>query len=83
MRFANWINKATDPLIMSNTYCFSTATMVTRTPFSITLLYIACFVVTEVSMKKIFVSIYRDSLNVLIVYGRCTVDFGTHCISTP
>ena len=31
MRFACWITKATDTLRICNTYCYSTATMVTRT----------------------------------------------------
>jgi hypothetical protein len=31
MRFACWINKATDTLRIFNSYCFFTATMVTRT----------------------------------------------------
>jgi hypothetical protein len=37
MRFACWITKATDTLRIYNNYCFSTATMVTRTRLSVTL----------------------------------------------
>jgi hypothetical protein len=31
MRFACWVTKATDTLRTCNTYCFSTATLITRT----------------------------------------------------
>jgi hypothetical protein len=41
MRFACWITKATYTLRISNTYCFCTATMVTRTRLNIAL-YIHC-----------------------------------------
>jgi hypothetical protein len=41
MRFACWITKATDTLRICNTYCFFTATMVTRTRLNITL-YVHC-----------------------------------------
>jgi hypothetical protein len=37
MRFPCWITKATDTLREYNTYCFSTATMVTRTRLTVTL----------------------------------------------
>ena len=36
MRLACWITKATETLRISNTHCFSTATMVTRTRLNIT-----------------------------------------------
>jgi hypothetical protein len=41
VRFACWIIKATDTVIMYNTYCFSTETMVTRTRLNVTL-YVHC-----------------------------------------
>jgi hypothetical protein len=41
MRLACWINKTTNTYRMCNTYWFSTAKMVTRTPVSITL-YVQC-----------------------------------------
>ena len=44
MRFACWIYKAKDIQII-NTYCFSTATVVTRTHLNVTCLYIACLIV--------------------------------------
>ena len=31
-------------------------------------------------MINVCVLIYRDSLNILVVYGRCTVTFGRLCI---
>jgi hypothetical protein len=44
MRFTCWITKATDILIICNSYCFSTATVGTRTRLSGTL-YVQCYVV--------------------------------------
>jgi hypothetical protein len=41
MRIACWITTATDKISICNTYCFSTATMVTRTHFNVTL-YVHC-----------------------------------------
>jgi hypothetical protein len=41
MRFACWITKAIHTLRICNTYCFSTATMVTRTHLRFTL-YVHC-----------------------------------------
>jgi hypothetical protein len=41
MRIACWITKATDTLIICNTYCLSTATVVTRTRLNVTL-YVRC-----------------------------------------
>jgi hypothetical protein len=56
MRFACWITKATDTHThkICNAYCFSTATMVTRTRLNITLyvrcLYLLYFAMTNVRM---------------------------------
>jgi len=41
MRFACWITKTTDTLRICHTFCYSTATMVTRTRFYVTL-YVQC-----------------------------------------
>jgi hypothetical protein len=33
----------------------------------------------NVSRRNIFVLVYRESLNISIVYGRCTVTFSSSC----
>jgi hypothetical protein len=45
MGFLCWITKATHTLRISNTYCFSTATVLTQTRLSVTL-YVHCLVHT-------------------------------------
>ena len=50
MRIARWTTEASDTLRMCNTYCLSTATLVTRTRLSVAL-YVRClFCVTCVSL---------------------------------
>ena len=46
MRVARWITKATNTPKICNTYCFSTATMVTRTRLTITFHYYVYYYVT-------------------------------------
>jgi hypothetical protein len=41
MRFACWISKTTNALIIFNTYCFSNATMISQTRLNVTL-YVHC-----------------------------------------
>jgi hypothetical protein len=50
MRFACWIIMATDTLIICNTYCFSTAIMVTRTRLKVTL-YVHCVLLRKTSVS--------------------------------
>jgi hypothetical protein len=70
MHFACWITKATHTLRTSNTYCLSTATLVTR--MRLTMLrytYIACLVTTEADLTQ---------LNLLIQGGSNMT--GTICV---
>jgi hypothetical protein len=55
MRFACWITKATDTLRMCNTYCFSTATTVTRTLLNVTL-YVHCLSCFFIGFRRIRVN---------------------------
>jgi hypothetical protein len=57
MRFGCWITKATDTLRICNTYCFFTATMVTRTRLNVTL-YIHCLSCYVFVWKRIFVEFH-------------------------
>jgi len=47
-----WIPKATNTLRIGNTYSFSTATMVERKNFNVTLWYIACLVKCSSNSKR-------------------------------
>jgi len=44
MSTACWIPKAKQTLIICNTYCFSTAAMVTLTRLNVTFTYVGCLV---------------------------------------
>jgi hypothetical protein len=47
MRFACWVNKATDTQLIFNTYCLSTVTVVTRTHLNDSFFtYMGCLVIT-------------------------------------
>jgi len=54
MRFACWITRATDTLIIPNTYCFSTATVVARTCLIVTL-YVHCLSCYSLCLKMFLV----------------------------
>jgi hypothetical protein len=71
MRFACWITMVTNTLTICNTYCFSTATMVTRTCLNVTL-YIACLVSFLFSLDTGWepVTIYRSMACFFVTYRK-------------
>jgi len=62
MRIAYWITKATNhTLRICNTYCFSTATVVTRTHLNVKLQYIACLVDRMLCICAITFLLYSEN----------------------
>jgi hypothetical protein len=55
MRFSCWITKATDTLGICNTYCFSMATILTRTYLNVTLYVhcLSCFLPSSYMYRKV------------------------------
>jgi hypothetical protein len=57
MRFACWITKATDTFIIFNTYCFSIATVVTRTRVNVRFVRTLPFLFTGISIADFCVCV--------------------------
>jgi len=57
MRFACWITTTTDTLKIRYTYCYSTATMVTRTRFCYVIRTLPLFVITVFRFKMYYSSL--------------------------
>jgi hypothetical protein len=60
IRFASWVTNATDTPRMCNKYCFSMATMVTRTPLNVTLclLRLFCISICTLCLERDFTMVW-------------------------
>jgi hypothetical protein len=82
MRIACWITKAINTHRMCNTYCFSTATMITRTRLSVTLYVhcLSCFenVIRIYKPRPLLSYLFRWNTNLVAILNKNMFDWIVH-----